>query len=41
MGYIEMNLNIGTAFRARYSYNFAIPTHILFAPTKNLALIIK
>jgi hypothetical protein len=28
MGYIETNLNMGIAFKARYSYNFAIPTHI-------------
>jgi hypothetical protein len=29
MGYIKTNLNMGIAFRARYSYNFAIPTHLL------------
>jgi len=29
MGYIEMNLNMGIAFRVRYSYNFAIPAHVL------------
>jgi hypothetical protein len=23
MGYIEMNLNMGITFKARYSYNFA------------------
>jgi hypothetical protein len=28
MGYFETNLNMAIAFRARYSYNFAIPTHI-------------
>jgi hypothetical protein len=28
MGYIETNLNMGIAFRNRYLYNFAIPTHI-------------
>jgi hypothetical protein len=27
MGYIKMKLNMGIAFRARYSYNFAIPAH--------------
>jgi hypothetical protein len=29
MAYIETNLNMGITFRARYSYNLAIPTHIL------------
>ncbi len=29
MGYMETNLNMGIAFRARYSYNFAIFAHIL------------
>ncbi len=29
MGYIETNLNMGIAFKARYSYNFAIPAHVL------------
>jgi hypothetical protein len=29
MGYIEMNLKMGITIRARYSYNFALPTHIL------------
>jgi len=29
MGYIEMNLNMGITFRAKYSYNFALPTHVL------------
>jgi hypothetical protein len=28
MGYFEMNLSMGIAFRVKYSYNFAIPTHI-------------
>ncbi len=28
MGYIKMNLNVGIAFRAKYSYNFAIFAHI-------------
>ncbi len=28
MGYIETNLNISIAFKAKYSYNFAIPTHV-------------
>jgi hypothetical protein len=28
MGYLEANLNMGIAFRARYSYNFAILVHI-------------
>jgi len=28
MGYIETNLNTSSAFKARYSYNFAIPTHV-------------
>jgi hypothetical protein len=27
--YIKTNLNMGIAFRAKYSYNFAIPTNIL------------
>jgi hypothetical protein len=29
MGYIETNLNMGIAFKTRYLYNFAIPTHVL------------
>jgi hypothetical protein len=29
IGYFEMTLHVGIAFRARYSYNFAIPTHVL------------
>jgi len=29
MGYFEMNLNMAIAFRARYSYNFAIHAHVL------------
>jgi hypothetical protein len=29
MDYFEMNLNIGITFMARYSYNFAIITHIV------------
>jgi hypothetical protein len=28
MGYIEMNLNMVTTFRAKYSYNFAIYAHV-------------
>jgi hypothetical protein len=28
MGYIEMNLNMGITFTARYSYNFTLPTHV-------------
>jgi hypothetical protein len=29
MSYVEKNLNMGITFKAKYSYNFAIPTHIL------------
>jgi len=29
MGYIKTDSNMGITFRARYSYNFAIPAHIL------------
>jgi len=29
IGYIEMNLNMNIAFRAKYSYNFAILAHVL------------
>jgi hypothetical protein len=29
MGYIKMNLNMGIAFRAKYSYNFAMLAHLL------------
>ncbi len=29
MGYIEMNLNMNITFKVKYSYNFAIPTHVL------------
>jgi hypothetical protein len=39
MGYIEMNLNIGITFRARYSYNLQYLHMYLFAPIKNLSLI--
>jgi hypothetical protein len=28
MSYFETNLNMGIAFRARYSHNFAILTHV-------------
>ncbi len=28
MGYFKMNLNMAIAFKARYSYNFAILAHI-------------
>jgi hypothetical protein len=27
-GYIEMNLNMGIAFRVKYSCNLAIPAHV-------------
>jgi hypothetical protein len=27
-GYFKMTLRVGIAFKAKYSYNFAIPTHI-------------
>jgi len=30
MGYIKMNLNMGIAFKASYSYNFPILTHTYF-----------
>jgi hypothetical protein len=29
MGYIEMNLNMGITFKVKYSYNFALRTHVL------------
>ncbi len=29
MGYLEANLNMGIAFKARYSYNFSMHAHIL------------
>jgi hypothetical protein len=41
MGYNETNLNMGIAFKARYSYNFAIPHTYLFSPTRNLALFLE
>jgi hypothetical protein len=29
MGYIKTDSNMGITFRVRYSYNFAIPAHVL------------
>jgi len=29
MGYFKMNLNMNIAFKVMYSYNFAIPAHVL------------
>ncbi len=38
MGYIETNLNMGTTFRARYSYNFVIPTHVFIFTNSKFGL---
>ncbi len=29
MGYIKINFNMGIAFKAKYSYNFATLAHVL------------
>jgi hypothetical protein len=38
MGYFKTNLDMAIAFKAKYLYNLAIPAHILFSPTRDLAL---
>jgi hypothetical protein len=38
MDNFEMNLNVGTTFKVRYSYNFAIPTNIYTSLTRNLLM---